>query len=177
VWVLSAATSGIRWTTAFLDHARSLSTIDAHEGSSNVSLVGTARHLVDDPVPGWVAAGLVALGVVALARRAHLAGRPELTAAAVAVGTVLCVPHVIFYDAGIALLAVLVIVDRHPRIAPIVAVAGPAATWLGAWQGAPVNALCLATLAVLGVLLRTELGPELRAGRRVPVLTGPHVAR
>jgi hypothetical protein len=103
------------------------------------------------PIAGWIAAVVIA-GVVVW--RMWRSAAPPITVVASAAATaVLIAPHALFYDAGLALLGLIVCAARRPRWLPAVA-AVYLVTWTQPFRAAlPIPPLTVAVAVALGLCL------------------------
>lgn len=111
--IVSTIVAGPGWVSAFVGHARDLPGADAKvEGSDAVSLLNVAHHLLGSSTIATVlgAGSSILVGVWALVVWRRLDRRGDAVGLArglgvLAAATVLVAPHVIFYDAGLLVVA------------------------------------------------------------------------
>jgi hypothetical protein len=163
LWLASAAVMGPGWLGPFLRHGASVPGNDGSVGGGgSVSLVGTAQRFgegVEGPLVVVATIGsLVVAGLCLVAwRRCDRDGDIGLGMAILAAGTVLAAPHVIFYDAGLLVVAGLVALREEAPMASRWVVGIGLATWLGALDGLAVNPLAPIAAVVLAVGLHRAL--------------------
>ena len=119
IWFASAAVMGPEWLTTWWHQAQHFAAVDAVVNRRNaISWVGVGHALFGPGTAASVAGyGLSALTVVVVAWTWRHAPRTGLAPAigAAATGVVLASPHTMFYDAGLLVVAAVVLADRLGR--------------------------------------------------------------
>jgi Glycosyltransferase family 87 len=116
-WIVCAAVAGAGWVGDWAHSLSAYARLEAHSNATNA----VSFPSVADTVFGYgttAARGVgYALAAIALVVVAHVWRRGDLAVgmAAAAVGTLLVSPHAVYYDAGLAVIAGLVLVDRGGR--------------------------------------------------------------
>lgn len=163
LWVVNAALYGVDWVTRWMAEVEPFLDATAVANARNaISVLGFGRAVlgVDAPLAlalGGVAAIVVAgvLSFVWWRGAFDLDGRMALTAT----GLVLLSPHALFYDAGVMLITLLVLVDRDGRRWPLVAAVWAAAllhTTRHTFGATPFALVAVAVFVATLVMLRRD---------------------
>ena len=118
-WGVAAAVCGPDWVPTWIAQATAFQALDQHVNSANsVSWLGFTEAVLGagNPVAlvaGWAAA-LATIAVMAWVWFRGIADRAERLGIA-ALGTLMISPHGMFYDAGLAVVPLLVLLDREKQ--------------------------------------------------------------
>lgn len=159
-YAIAAAVAGPGWPVWWWQHgAVPFSAAERVINQENVVSfveIGSSLHI---PLVGWMLAAVAAGFAVWLTVTRSL---PPVGLVALASATaVLIAPHALYYDAGLASLALIVCAGRRPRMVPLVG-----ALWLLAWAQPFRAALPVPPLTVVVVAALAFLGYAISASGR-----------
>ncbi len=161
VWAVNAALFGVGWVTSWLRQVQPLLEADAEVNAVNeIAPIGFGQALLGaDSIAAVAIGGIASIAVAATLAWIWWRGDLDLGArmAATTAGLMLLGPHAIYYDSGIAIFAILLLVDRRHidwRVACVFWAAGFLQLAKDAVGASP---LLFLTIAVFGLTVR-ELG-------------------
>lgn len=169
-----AALTDPGWPEVWVDAIRFLDEVDTPFNVQNfVSVPGAAEAIfgVDSTAAfavGYLLAGLIALAVAACWLRSGDVVPLDVRIAVTTVGAVLISPHALYYDAGLLVIAGLVVLERRPSLSPWVA-----GLWLAGFGHALADPLGVSPVAAVvvagGLLVALTVPPfDRRVGRSSP---------
>jgi hypothetical protein len=118
-WAFTAAFAGAGWVASWIDDVRAYDATEDVNAANHVSLPEAAHAAFEVSTVGWVAA--VAVGAVT-ARRWFRTREVDLALAVPAI--LLCAAHAVFYDVGLVLVTVAVLLPVAPVAAGVLYAAG-----------------------------------------------------
>lgn len=147
-WMVGAVMMGPLWVTDWLQSVTPFMSADADTNAHNaVAVIGVLQAALGaDFTPGIAIGVALSLGIAIVLAAAWWSGLVplDLLVALTTTGMVLMSPHTMFYDSGIVIIAVAVLVNRNPRRWPVIpmlivaAMSQVAASTLGFSPFAPV---------------------------------------
>ncbi|MGI9624186.1 MAG: glycosyltransferase family 87 protein, partial [Acidimicrobiales bacterium] len=167
LWLAAAGLMGVNWLTVWWNEVADFASIDAEvNGHNAISWLGVGEHLFG---PGSTAAAafagpavLASIGAVVWVWTKPNLGL-DVRIAATALALILISPHAMFYDAGLLVLAAVVLLDRLGSDAymPI------AICWFGAWLHLGASWIDFSILFVVMVLTSAIAAKQLWRSRKV----------
>jgi len=172
-WLIGAAMMGPMWVTDWLSSVVPFMAADADTNANNaVAVIGFLQAILGaDSAVGLMIGASLSVGIAAALAVTWWRGLAnlDLLVALTTTGMVLMSPHTMFYDSGIVIITVAVLVNRDPRRWPVVplvivaAVSQVAAPAFGFSPFAPV-------VAVLFVLALRDVMADNREAARAPLV-------
>ncbi len=173
-WTVDAVMLGPMWVSDWLGRVGPFVSADAGiNGHNAVAVVGFLQALLGvDSSLAIVVGGLLSVVIAALLAAAWWTGSVELDLlmALTAAGMVLMSPHTMFYDAGIIVITLAVLVGRDPGRWPIVAMVIVAATAQVAASTVGFSPFAPVVAAVFVLTLR-EVRADATAGEPLEMAT------
>ncbi len=163
VWAFGAVAIGTSWVSIWWSEVSAFAAADADvNGHNAVSWLGVAEAIAGaaSPAARAVALPLMAatgLGLIWVWRRPAFGLNMQVAAASL--GIVMMSPHAMFYDAGLLVLAGIVVIDRlGPRACLPLALA-----WAAAWLQMAAGGLGVAPLFFVIVAITVWAAPQMAA--------------
>lgn len=173
-WTIDAVMLGPMWVPAWLERVGPFVSTDARiNGHNAIAIIGFLQALLGvDSSPAIVVGGLLSLTIATILAAVWWTESVELdlVMALTATGLVLMSPHTMFYDAGIIVITLAVLINRDPGRWPLVpimmiaAIAQVAAPAIGFSPFAPV-------VAAVFLLTLREVRANATAGAPLEMVT------